>query len=106
MGKDSIEGAVPYALFAGEAWFDLIECGIRGRIRALIEELVKQEVASALGRARYERGGTSGHRHGHPRPARCHLHRAESRFPVSRVLTPDMLDASCGPKGRSPLSLH
>lgn len=65
MEKNSIEGAVPSALFAGEAWFDPIESGIRGRIRALIEELVEEELASALGRARYERGGTSGHRHGH-----------------------------------------
>jgi putative transposase len=65
MDKNSIEGAAPSALFAGEAWFDPIESGIRGRIRELIEELVEQELASALGRARYERGGTAGHRHGH-----------------------------------------
>jgi putative transposase len=65
MDKNSIEGAAPSALFAGEAWFDPIESGLRGRIRELIEELVEQELASALGRARYERGGTAGHRHGH-----------------------------------------
>src|ERR687898_1419414 len=52
------------ALFAGEAWFDPIEAGLRGRIRGLIEELVEQELEAALGRGRYERGGTGGHRHG------------------------------------------
>ena len=62
-----MEGAAPSALFAGRAWFDPIESGIRGRIRGLIEELVEQELAAALGRGRYERGGTSGHRHGHRR---------------------------------------
>ena len=30
---------------------------MRGRIRGLIEELVEQELAAALGRGRYERGG-------------------------------------------------
>src|SRR3954466_9824199 len=52
-------------VFAGEAWFDPIEAGLRGRIRSLIEEMVEQELAAALGRARYERGGARGHRHGH-----------------------------------------
>jgi putative transposase len=67
MDKDSIEGSAGSALFAGAAWFDPIEAGIRGRIRGLIEELVEQELAAALGRGRYERGGTAGHRHGHRR---------------------------------------
>lgn len=35
--------------------------GIRDRIRELIEELVEQKRATALRRARYERGGSSGH---------------------------------------------
>jgi len=66
MGKDSIEPAAGEAtLFAGEAWFDPIESGLRGRIRGFIEELIEQELAAALGRDRYERGGTTaGHRHG------------------------------------------
>src|SRR3954466_11510246 len=52
-------------VFAGEAWFDPIEAGLRGRIRGLIEELVEQELAAALGRGRYERaGGAGGHRRG------------------------------------------
>ena len=66
MDKDSSKGPAEQALFAGEAWFDPIETGVRGRIRGLIEELVEQELEAALGRGRYERaGGTNGHRHGH-----------------------------------------
>ena len=66
MDKNSSKGPGEQVLFAGEAWFDPIETGVRGRIRSLIEELVEQELEAALGRGRYERaGGTSGHRHGH-----------------------------------------
>jgi putative transposase len=66
MDKDSSKGPGEQALFAGEAWFDPIETGVRRRIRGLIEELVEQELEAALGRGRYERaGGTNGHRHGH-----------------------------------------
>jgi putative transposase len=66
MDKDSSKGPGEQTLFAGEAWFDPIETGVRGRIRGLIEELVEQELEAALGRGRYERvGGTNGHRHGH-----------------------------------------
>jgi transposase-like protein len=71
MDKDSSKGPAEQTLFAGEAWFDPIEAGLRGRIRGLIEELVEQELEAALGRGRYERaGGAVGHRHGHwPSPA-------------------------------------
>jgi putative transposase len=65
MDKDSSKGPAEQALFAGEAWFDPIEAGLRGRIRGFIEELVEQELEAALGRGRYERGGVAGHRHGH-----------------------------------------
>ena len=66
MDKDSSKGPAEQALFAGEAWFDPIEAGLRGRIRGLIEELVEQELEAALGRGRYERAdGAVGHRHGH-----------------------------------------
>jgi putative transposase len=41
--------------FSGEAWFDPIEAGIRGRVRGFIEELLDQELTQALGRARHER---------------------------------------------------
>ena len=65
MDKDSSKGPAEQALFAGKAWFDPIETGVRGRIRGLIEELVEQELEAALGRGRYERGGVAGYRHGH-----------------------------------------
>jgi len=53
------------ALFAGEAWFDPIEAGLRERVRGFIEEMVEQELAAALGRERYARGvGSKGHRNG------------------------------------------
>ena len=46
---------------------DSIEAGVRGRIRAWIEELVEAELTSALGAELSERPGTSrqGYRHGH-----------------------------------------
>src|SRR5215203_4043939 len=65
MDKDSSTDAGEPALFAGAAWFDPIEAGLRGRIRGFIEELVEQELTEALGRRRHERGGVAGHRHGH-----------------------------------------
>ena len=52
MDKNSSKGPAEQALFAGEAWFDPIETGVRGRIRGLIEELVEQELEAALGRGR------------------------------------------------------
>ncbi|WP_370655712.1 transposase, partial [Paracraurococcus lichenis] len=66
MDKGSSKTAVEQVLFAGDAWFDPIEAGIRDRTRGLIEELVEQEHEAALGRGRYERAGTpAGHRNGH-----------------------------------------
>jgi putative transposase len=67
MDEASIERpAAEAALFAGEAWFDPIEAGLRERIRGFLEELFEQELGAALGRGRYERGGAAaGHRHGH-----------------------------------------
>jgi putative transposase len=64
MDEDSTKRPAEAALFAGEAWFDPIEAGLRERIRGFIEELLEQELGAALGRGRYERGGTLGHRHG------------------------------------------
>ena len=65
MDEDSIkQPAAEAALFAGEAWFDPIEAGLRGRIRGFLEELIEQELGAAPGRGRYERGGAAGHRHG------------------------------------------
>jgi len=53
-------------LFAGEAWFDPIEAGIRDRVRGFIEELIGQELEAALGRGRYERDAETpkGYRNG------------------------------------------
>jgi transposase-like protein len=54
-------------LFAGDAWFDPIEAGIRERIRGFISELLEQELTAALGgRGRHERaaGGPKGYRNG------------------------------------------
>ncbi len=53
-------------LFAGEAWFDLIEAGIRDRVRGFIEELLEQELTAALGRHRHERAAEApnGYRNG------------------------------------------
>ena len=66
MDRDSSKGPVEQALFAGEAWFDPIEAGLRDRLRGLIEELVEQAREAGLGRGRYRRaGGPVGHRHGH-----------------------------------------
>jgi len=53
-------------LFAGKAWFDPIEAGIRDRVRGFIEELLEQELTAALGRTRHERadGKPAGYRNG------------------------------------------
>ena len=51
--KADIDGRT---LFAGEAWFDPIETGIRDRVRGFIEELLEQELTAALGgRSKHER---------------------------------------------------
>jgi len=42
-------------LFAGDAWFEPIEAGIRDRVRGFIQELLEQELTAALGRTRHER---------------------------------------------------
>ena len=54
------------ALFAGDAWFDPIEAGIRERVRGFIEELIGQELEATLGRGRYERDAAApkGYRNG------------------------------------------
>jgi len=53
-------------LFAGDAWFDPIEAGIRDRVRGFIQELLEQELTAALGRTRHERveGKPAGYRNG------------------------------------------
>ncbi len=53
-------------LFAGDAWFDPIEAGIRDRVRGFIQELLEQELTAALGRNRCKRtaGLPKGYRNG------------------------------------------
>ena len=64
MKTDSTRPANGQVLFGGEAWFDPIEAGVRGRIRSFIETMLEEELAATLGRGRYERGEGQGHRHG------------------------------------------
>ena len=68
MGDDSttVQAAQAASLFAGEAWFDPIEAGIRERIRGFIEALFEEELTAALGRGRGERavGAPRGYRNG------------------------------------------
>jgi putative transposase len=66
MEQDSSTTSDTATLFASEAWFDPIEAGIREQVRSFIEALIEQEIATALGRGRYERGGEApkGYRHG------------------------------------------
>ena len=56
-------------------WFDPIESGIRGRVRELIEQMIRGELDAVLSRPRYGRRaqhaaggdgatGVAGHRHG------------------------------------------
>ena len=57
-------------MFAGEAWFDPIEAGVRDRVRGFIESLVEAELDEALGRSPTRPGTTdqagriAGSRHG------------------------------------------
>jgi putative transposase len=62
MGDDSTttQAAQAASLFAGEAWFDPIEAGIRERIRGFIEALFEEELTTALGRGRCERDRAPG----------------------------------------------
>jgi len=53
-------------LFAGDAWFDPIEAGIRERVRGFIQELLEQELTASVGRGKSERaaGKPKGYRNG------------------------------------------
>jgi transposase-like protein len=64
MEKDSTGLPGTEALFAGDAWFDPIEAGMRDRVRGFIEAMLEEELTAALGRGRYQRGESKGHRHG------------------------------------------
>ena len=55
------------ALLASDGVFDLLEDGVRQRVRFFIEAILEEELEAALGRGRYERAceGARGHRNGH-----------------------------------------
>jgi putative transposase len=56
----------PPSPFADNDWFDPLEQAVRDQVRWFIEQLLEEELATALGRGRYERGaGSNGRRHGH-----------------------------------------
>ena len=56
-----------FSLLAGESGFDPIEDRLRTNVRATIEAVFEEELASFLGRLRYDRGdgAAKGYRHGH-----------------------------------------
>jgi len=71
---------------------DGIEAGVRGRIRAWIEELVEAELTAALGAEVSERPGATreGYRHGHrARTLSTSLGPTTFQLPRARLQTPD-----------------
>ncbi|MBL4542500.1 MAG: transposase, partial [Rhodobacteraceae bacterium] len=56
-----------FSLLPHEAGFDPIEERLRMNVRATIEAVFEEELASFLGRLRYDRGdgAAKGYRHGH-----------------------------------------
>ena len=58
----AVEDKVPCL---GSDWFDPLEAGVRRQIRGFIENLLEEELATALRRGRYDRGEAAGYRHGH-----------------------------------------
>jgi putative transposase len=71
---DSPQPATAAAVDLFDNWFDPIETGVRDRVRAFIEELIRSELDAVLARPRYGRAkgvevtdagaGVIGHRHG------------------------------------------
>jgi putative transposase len=69
---DSFEPATDTSAHLFDNWFDPIESGVRDRVRAFIEELIRCELDEALARPRYARvkdadnrpANIVGHRHG------------------------------------------
>ena len=64
---NQITDTASFALLAEEAGFDPIEERLRSNVRATIEAVFEEELASFLGRLRYHRGDgpAKGYRHGH-----------------------------------------
>ncbi len=93
MEQDSTTNAADgTALFAGDAWLDPIEAGIRDRIRGFIGELLEQELTTALGRGRHERAPDTpkGYRHGtRDRQLTGSFGPIELSVPHARLAAPD-----------------
>ena len=72
----------------GAGWSDPLEDEVRGRVRAFIEEILVEELSTALGRRRYERAADAGRgwRNGHRLPPEvpCDLAR-RAAHPVDAV---------------------
>jgi transposase-like protein len=64
MKTNSTEGSEIGSLFQGESWFDPLEAGPRGRIRAFIEAMPHEDLTAILDRGRYERAAGKGVRNG------------------------------------------
>jgi hypothetical protein len=79
MESDNTTPSSDATLFAGEAWFDPIAAGLRGRVRKCIEDLIEQEHAVALGRGRYLSALRSAMP---PRPFDLHVKRAAEGSPL------------------------
>ena len=64
---NQITDTASFSLLAGEAGFDPIEERLRASVRATIEAVFEEELASFLDRLRYVRGDgpATGYRHGH-----------------------------------------
>lgn len=94
--------AAEAALFAGDAWFDPLEAGVRERIRGFIEAMLESELDAVLARGRYERRRPAaegeakgaavavGQRHGHrERTLTGSFGPVRLRVPRARLHEPD-----------------
>jgi putative transposase len=96
---DSLQLEAKTAPHLFDNWFDPIETEVRGRVRQLIEELIRGELDEALARPRYgrsktagdeERAGVVGHRHGsRTRSLTGTFGPVEIEVPRARLNTPE-----------------
>ncbi|MGA8612785.1 MAG: IS256 family transposase, partial [Xanthobacteraceae bacterium] len=73
MKPDSLQPASEMTVDLFDNWFDPLETEVRARAREFIEEMIRGELDTVLGRPRYSRSqmagnegraGIAGHRHG------------------------------------------
>jgi putative transposase len=88
MDKNSTTHTAP--LLTSEAWFDPIEAELRERVRGFLEEMIEQEVTTALGRSRYQRGSGSGYRN------RTRTRRLLGSFGPIEIAVPRAPTGCCG----------